>query len=247
MAAAYHRGVKSSAIIRCHRIKCSVKEQNCKERVILAYPSEKKWHFQATILCSKDFFFLFGGRHSRSGRIRTKEAGFLTVIGEVFEQLLSKQLPSLIDPMLNNNLTAYRKDQNCETSFIGSVERWKQAVDKRIVVGVLSTDMSKAFYSLYPPLLINKLRAYGFSNNVLTLMGSYFTNKKQSLDQSRNNKRWVRDHERLSPGIGLRVPSLERLSKRPTPLHRMKIGYSCTRMTTNCFQWRRQPTRRKAF
>ena len=124
-----------------------------------------------------------------------------------------------------NNLTAYRKDQNCETSFIGWVERWKQAVDKRIVVGVLSTDMSKAFYSLYPPLLINKLRAYGFSNNVLTLMGSYFTNKKQSLDQSRNNKRWVRDHERLSPGIGLRVPSLERLSKQPTPLHRMKIGY----------------------
>ena len=82
---------------------------------------------------------------------------------------------------LNNNLTAYRKDQNCETSFIGLVERWKQAVDKRNVVGVLSTDMSKAFDSLYPPLLVNKLRAYGFSNNLPTLMGSYFTKlKKQS-------------------------------------------------------------------
>ena len=98
--------------------------------------------------------------------IRTKEAAFLTVIGEVFEQLLSKQLTSFIDPMLNNNLTAYRKGQNCETSFIGLVERWKQAVDKRNVVGVLSTDMSKAFDSLYPPLLVNKLRAYGFSNNL---------------------------------------------------------------------------------
>ena len=102
------------------------------------------------------------------------------MIGEVFEQLLSKQLTTFIDPMLNNNLTAYRKDQNCETSFIGLVERWKQAVDKRNVVGVLSTDMSKAFDSLYPPLLINKLRAYGFSNNLLNLMESYFTNKKQS-------------------------------------------------------------------
>ena len=37
----------------------------------------------------------------------------LTVIGKVFEQLLSKQLTSFIDPMLSNNLTAYRKDQNC--------------------------------------------------------------------------------------------------------------------------------------
>ena len=147
---------------------------------ILAYPSEKKWHFQATIFCSKDLFScLVGAILARVG-IRTKEAGFLTVIGEVFEQLLSKQLTSFIDPMLNNNLTAYRKGQNCETSFIGLVERWKQAVDKRNVVGVLSTDMSKAFDSLYPPLLVNKLRAYDFSTNLLTLIGSYFTNKKQS-------------------------------------------------------------------
>ena len=94
----------------------------------------------------------------------------LTVIGKVFEQLLSKQLTSFIDPMLCNNLTAYRNDQNCETSLIGLVERWKQAVDNRNVVGVLSTDMSKAFDLLYPPLLINKLRAYGFSNNSLTRM-----------------------------------------------------------------------------
>ena len=89
--------------------------------------------------------------------IRTEEAGFLKVIGEVFERLVSKQLTSFIDPMLNNNLTAYGKDQDCETSFIGLVERWKQAVDKRNVVGVLFTGMSKAFDSLYPPLLINKL------------------------------------------------------------------------------------------
>ena len=123
MAAAYHRGVKFSAIIRCHRIKCTVKEQKRKSlKKILAFPSEKKWHFQATILYSKDFFScLMGAILARVG-IRTKEAGFLTVIGEAFEQLLSKQQTSFIDPMLNNNLTAYRKDQNCETSFIGLVE-----------------------------------------------------------------------------------------------------------------------------
>ena len=102
------------------------------------------------------------------------------MIGKVFKQFLSKLLTLFIDPMLSNNLTAYQKDQNCETSFTGLVERWKEAVDNRNVVGVLSTDMSKAFDSLYPPLLVNKLRAYGFSNNLLTLIGSYFTNKKQS-------------------------------------------------------------------
>ena len=33
----------------------------------------------------------------------------LTLIGKVFEQLLSKQLTSFIDPKLSHNLTAYRK------------------------------------------------------------------------------------------------------------------------------------------
>ena len=102
----------------------------------------------------------------------------LTVIGKVFEQLLSKQLTSFIDPMLSNNLTAYPKDQSCETSHIRLVKRWKHAVDNKNVGGVLSTDMSKAFDSLIPPLLINKLKTYGFSNNSLALMRLYFTNRK---------------------------------------------------------------------
>ena len=41
--------------------------------------------------------------------------------------------------------------------------------------------MSKAFDSLYPPLLINKLKAYGFSDNSLALMRSYFTNRKNRV------------------------------------------------------------------
>ena len=113
------------------------------------------------------------------------------MLGKVFEQLLSKQLTSFIEAMfvflefidlvLSPKLTAYRKNQSCETSLIALVERWKQAVDKRNVVGVFSTDMSKAFDSLHPPLLIKKLRAYGFSNNSLALMRSYFTNRKNRV------------------------------------------------------------------
>ena len=110
-----------------------------------------------------------------------KPVTVLTVIGKVFEQLLSKQLTSFIDSKLSHNLTAYRKGQSCETSLIGLVERWKRAVNNRNVVGVLSTDMSKAFDSLYPPLLINKLKAYGFSNNSLALMRSYFINRKNRV------------------------------------------------------------------
>ena len=51
------------------------------------------------------------------------------------------------------------------------------------LVGVLSTDMSKAFDSLCSPLLIAKLKAYGFSDEALGLMRK----KVQGKNRSRNN------------------------------------------------------------
>ena len=40
-------------------------------------------------------------------------------------------------------------------------------------MGVVSTDMSKAFDSLYPPLIVKKLEAYNFSESSLKLLRSY--------------------------------------------------------------------------
>lgn len=55
------------------------------------------------------------------------------------------------------------------------VEDWKQTIDTRKTVGVLSTDLSKNVDTMHPTLLLAKLQAYGFSNELLTLMRSFFT------------------------------------------------------------------------
>ena len=75
-------------------------------------------------------------------------------------------------------MTAYRKSQSYETTVLGQVKRWKQNLDEKKLVGVLFTDMSKVFDSLHSPLLIAKLRAYGFSDEALGLMQSYFCERK---------------------------------------------------------------------
>ena len=109
-----------------------------------------------------------------SPRYRTGFRTCLKLVATLARQKLHRVAATKIacvNGPLSSNLIAY---QSCETSLIGLVERWKQAVNKRNVVGVLSTDMSKAFDWLHPPLLINKLRAYGFSDNSLALMRSYF-------------------------------------------------------------------------
>ena len=59
-------------------------------------------------------------------------------------------------------MSAYRKLYSCESTLVRLVEDWKQAIDTGKTVGVLSTnlDMSKAFDTMHPTLLLAKLQAY---------------------------------------------------------------------------------------
>ena len=98
-------------------------------------------------------------------------------VNKLFEQLLSKQLSYGFGNKLCDKLTAYRKNNSCETALLSLTENWKFALDEHNVVGVLSTDMSKAFNSLYHPLKLAKLKAYVVEERSLRLMGSYFTDR----------------------------------------------------------------------
>ena len=46
--------------------------------------------------------------------------------------------------------------------------------------------MSKAFDSLHPPLLLSKLKAYGFQDNVIELLESYLSNRKNRVKLGSN-------------------------------------------------------------
>ena len=105
----------------------------------------------------------------------------LSTVDKVYEQLLSGQVYQHFDNILDSSISAYRKMHSCETTIIRLTEEWKLAMDNKQVVGILSTDMSKAFDSLQPSLLIYKLKAYGFSEQALCLMRSYFTNRQNQV------------------------------------------------------------------
>ena len=70
-----------------------------------------------------------------------------------------------------------KKNNSCETALLSLTENWKLALEEHNVVGVLFTDMSKAFDSLYHPLALAKLKAYCVEERSLRLMGSYFTDR----------------------------------------------------------------------
>ena len=111
-------------------------------------------------------------------------------IDKIFEQLLSKQITGHYDPNLYNRMTAYRKQHSCEATLLMLVEDWKLAVDRKELVTVLSTDMSKAFDSLCHLLTIKKLEAYGFGSNSLNLILSFFSGKFNRVKLNQNTSEW---------------------------------------------------------
>ena len=94
--------------------------------------------------------------------------------------MMSTQVSSYMDSQLDHCVSAYRKNYSCETTLLALTENRKLTLDSKQCIGLLLRDMSKGFDSLLPPLMINKLQAYGFSDEALSLMRSYFTETNQS-------------------------------------------------------------------
>ena len=65
--------------------------------------------------------------------------------------------------------------------MITLIEKWKKSVNNGGAFGALFTDLYKAFDCLSHELLIAKLDAYGFDKNVLKLVNSYLSNRKQRV------------------------------------------------------------------
>ena len=103
------------------------------------------------------------------------------MVNKTFQKLLTNQITAEFNERLSDSLTAYRKRYSCETALLALTENWKNALDNRMSVGLLSTDMSKAFDCLHHSLLLAKLEAYGFKNESIKLMKSYFMDRYNRL------------------------------------------------------------------
>ena len=61
------------------------------------------------------------------------------------------------------------------------LEKWKETLDKSGFVCVIFMSLSRAFDAVNHDLLIAKLGAYGFQEDLLVFMKSYFTNRQQRV------------------------------------------------------------------
>ena len=134
--------------------------------------------------------FLYAQRHLFKCEITTIIVGnFETIVKlymyqKVFEGIIYKQINKIniyMQDKLSKHVTGFRKSHGTRYSLITMLEKWKSVLGKGENIGVLFTDLSKAFNTINHDLLLAKLKAYGFSINAVDLMCSYLKNQRQSV------------------------------------------------------------------
>ena len=104
---------------------------------------------------------------------------------------------------LGDSLTAYGKNNSCETTLVSLVENWRLAMHNHQYTSILSTDMSKAFDSLHPSLMLSKLKAYGFHDNAISLLRSYLCDRNNRVRIGSFTSSWRRTNRGFLQGSAL--------------------------------------------
>ena len=89
------------------------------------------------------------------------------------------QIYEYLNKILSKWQCGFRQGYSAQHCLLVMVEKWRQCLDNGGLIGVLLTDLSKAFDCILHELLIVKLAAYGFDHNSLQMVQSYLSNGKR--------------------------------------------------------------------
>ena len=105
----------------------------------------------------------------------------LPALSNIYERSMLKQMSSFCEDIFSKHQCGFRKGFGTQQCLLTLLEKWKNAVDKSKMFGVLLTDLFKASDCLNHELLIAKLNAYGFILPALKLIHDYLSNRKQRV------------------------------------------------------------------
>ena len=105
----------------------------------------------------------------------------LNTFSKIYERVIKDQIICGMEKYFSPFLSAYRKNYSSQNILICLTEEWIKKLDNNIVVGAVLTDLSKAFDCIPHDLIIAKLSAYNFSDEALSYIYSYLTNRRQCV------------------------------------------------------------------
>ena len=81
--------------------------------------------------------------------------------------------------LLDNRQWAYRKGKSTEQLLIHPAERWREAIERKLFVGILFVDFTKTFDTVSHNVLLQKLNHLGIRGDIWLWLKKYLTERRQ--------------------------------------------------------------------
>ena len=108
-----------------------------------------------------------------------RPVSILPTLSKIYENVFYYQMYDYFNDIFSKFLCGFRKGHSTQNCLLHMMEYLKKALDKGLSIGILLTDLSKAFDCISHGLLIAKLNAYGFSMSSLNLISNYLSERRQ--------------------------------------------------------------------
>ena len=112
-----------------------------------------------------------------------RPVAILSPLSKVLEKVIYEHIYDYFsrNKLFHSSLHGYRGGRSTMTALLTMYDRWVKAANKSQITGVVLVDLSAAFDLVSPDLLIQKLRIYGFEEDIITWLSSYLTNRFQAV------------------------------------------------------------------
>jgi hypothetical protein len=112
-----------------------------------------------------------------------RPVSILSVLSKGLERLAHEQMSSFVTRkgLLGEHQSGFRGGHSTTSALICVSDDIRSAMDKRQATLMVLIDLSKAFDCIYHPLLLKKLRNYGFSDSGVAWVRSYLFDRQQSV------------------------------------------------------------------
>ena len=104
----------------------------------------------------------------------------LPCVSKVLEKIVQKQLTSYLktNNLLSTAQSGFRDKHSTTTALLRVTDDWLLAIDRGLYTGAIFIDLKKAFDTVDPFIMLQKLKRMGFSDASLAWFRSYLTNRK---------------------------------------------------------------------
>ena len=123
-------------------------------------------------------------------KIITDQSAFYQMSEKYLKNPCSKKCQTFLTAFFLMYQCGFRKGFSAQHCLVAMLEKWKSCYDKGKSFGALMTDLMNAFDCLSHKLIITKPHAYGFDKQVLELMNSHLSERKQRTKLGGHYSSW---------------------------------------------------------